>query len=181
MKILYSTLIALCLFAFTTNAQIIAKQDFEAIHTGNDILKLNKGKFNAWGNGTWTVAEEAGKGFDNSNKFASSDGVQNANIVKYVTLEADETYEFSIAVKMTGTDGDNWKGNYTVNIMSGKPKGEKPHKYAVEKIEEPKEGVWKMHKIKIKVQKGEEKIYLQVIRWKTDTTLHIDDFKLRKL
>ncbi len=181
MKIVKMTIIAFVLAGFAVNAQIVSNEDFEKLKTSEDIMSWQKGHFAAWGKCEWTLSEEDGDGYDASNKYASSDGAENANLLKYLTLEAGETYEFSVAVKMTGTNGDNWKGNYTVNVMSSSEKGKKPHNYISEKIEEPKEGVWKMHKVTFKVKKKKEKVSVQVTRWKSDVTLNIDNFEVKKI
>lgn len=160
------------------NSQVAFNQTFEKLEKGANLLKLKKGKFSTWGKSTWSVTEAEGKGFNNSNKFASCGATENATLVQYKTLEAGATYVFSVAVKMTDVDGANWKGNYSIKVLSGAKSS--THFYGKEEIKEPKAGVWKEHKIKFTVEEGKENVCFQVYRWKEGVTLNVDNFKLLK-
>lgn len=175
-------LVAALLFAFSSTSkaqQVIFDQTFENLEEGVDILKLKKGKFATWGKGKWTVSKKKKKGNNKSNKFATSDGIEGATLVQYANLEVGETYEFSVAVKITNAGGVNWKTNYTVKVTSGK-KGD-IHEYGSEILKEPGEGSWKVHKMKFTVVEGRERVTMNVYRWAKDIVLNIDDFKLVKL
>lgn len=178
MRKFFIALIAIVAYGTTLNAQVIFQQDFEFLEKGEDILNLKRGKFNTWGKSTWTVTEEAGKGYNNSNKFATSGGEENATLVQYKELEPGEKYEFTVAVKMDGTGGANWKGNYSVKVSSGSK--DKTHSYGKEEIKEPKEGEWTLHTISFKVKKGKTNVSFQVYRWKPDVYISVDNFKLVK-
>lgn len=138
---------------------------------------MQKKKFNSWGDVKWTVTEEEGKGYNKSNKFASSSNEENATLVLYKNLEVGATYVFSAAVKITGTNV-NWKTNYTVKASSGK-KGD-IHHYAVEEIKEPGANKWQKHEVKFTVIEGREQIMLHVYIWAKVVTLNVDDFRLVK-
>lgn len=157
------------------NSQVVINQNFESLADGENILTLQKGKFNTWGKSTWTVSEDTGKGFNNSNKFAVSGSKASATLVKYKNLEVGETYVFTVAVKVTNTGGQSWKGNYSVKVLSGDKNN--THFYSKEEIKEPKEGQWKEHKIKFTVKEGNENVCFQVYRWKSDVILNVDNFE----
>lgn len=151
-------------------------QNFEDLPQGQNILTLKNKGFKGWGKTTFTVTEKAGKGYNNSNKYASSGGEENITLVKNINLEAGKTYVFSAAVKMTNVKEQSWKGNYVVKVSSGK-KGD-VHIYGKEEIKEPAANTWQNHKIKFTVKEGREAVMLQVYRWAKNTTLNVDDFKL---
>ena len=108
-----------------------------------ETWNTQKKKFNSWGKVKWTVTEEEGKGYNKSNKFASSSDEENATLVLYKNLEVGATYVFSAAVKITGTDVD-WKTNYSVKVASGK-KGDM-HQYGTEKVKEPGANKWQIER-----------------------------------
>jgi len=179
MKQLFISLSVIFIFTLTVNAQkAVFNQDFESLEKGADITKLQKGKFSAWGDAVFTVSAEKGKGNNKSDKFASSDDVVNATLVRYKDLEVGATYEFSVAVKMTNFSGNGSKVNYTIKVASGK-KGD-VHSYGEHKKVTPKGNTWKDHKIEFTVIEGREKVAFQVFRWAKDVTLNVDDFKLVK-
>ena len=178
MRKLFITVLVIVAYGATLNAQVIFNQDFESLEKGEDILNLKRGKFKTWGKSTWSVTEEAGKGYDNSNKYGTSGAEENATLVQYKDLEPGEKYEFTVAVKMEGTGGANWKGNYAVKVASGAKNN--IHFYGKEDIKEPKEGVWQLHTIPFKVKKGKTNISFQVYRWKPDVQISVDNFKLVK-
>ena len=179
MKHIFAILILLFTFNVSIQAQKKVKinQNFENIEKGTDLLTLAKGKFVGWGKSTWTVTEKKGKGFNKSNKFASSDGEVNATLVQYKNLEVGTTYVFSVAVKVTNADKP-WKTNYAVNVTSGVE--EAGHTYGKEEVKEPKQGEWKQHTIEFTLIEGKEKVTLRVYRWAKGVTLNVDDFKLVK-
>lgn len=171
--------IAICCFIGITNAQkVITSQDFEALEKKEDILSLDRDKFNTWGKSTWTVTEKKGKGFNDSDKFATSGDEVNATLVKYRNLEVGETYVFSVAVKMTNADV-NWKTNYAVKVLSGK-EGDM-HFYVNEQLKEPRQDKWQLHEGEFTVIEGRENICLQVYRWAEGVKMHVDNFKLVKI
>lgn len=176
-KIAFSLLIALGLTLNNQAQNSLFNQDFESSDTGKDVTKLQNKKMNAWGDAIWTITEQKGKGFNKSNKFASSGNEENATLVLYKNLEVGATYIFSAAVKVTGTDVD-WKTNYTVKASSGK-KGDIHHYKKIE-LKEPGANKWQKHEVKFTVIEGREQVMLQVYRWAKDVTLNVDDFKLVK-
>jgi len=178
MKRLSISIIAIIAFMLTANAQKSeSNQDFENLEKGKDITKLQKEKFTTWGKVTYTVTEKEGKGYNKSNKFASSSDEENATLVLYRNLEVGATYVFSAAVKITGANVD-WKTNYVVKVSSGK-KGDM-HQYGGEKVKEPGANKWQNHEIEFTVIEGREAVMLQVYRWAEGVTLNVDDFKLIK-
>lgn len=179
MKAIYIAVLSIFSFSMVGNAQTILKQDFEKLQNGEDILNLSSGKFSTWGESTWTVTEQVGKGFENSNKYATSGGEENATLAQYRDLEVGETYEFSVAVKMDGTGGANWKGNYSVIASTGDKN--KTHFYGKEEVKEPAEGKWQLHKIKFKVKKKKTSVCFRVYRWKPDVKISVDNFKIEKI
>jgi hypothetical protein len=181
MKHTYVILILLFTFNLSTQAQTKVKlnQNFENLEKGTDLLTLAKGKFGGWGKSTWTVTEKKGKGFNNSNKFATSGDVANANLVKYTNLEIGATYVFSVAVKLTNTSGQSWKNNYSVKAFSGKGKDD-THMYAKNDVKAGKDNIWKKHNLEFTVIKGRENVVLQAYRKTKGVLLHVDDFKLVK-
>lgn len=178
MKSFYVSIIAVFALAFSTSAQVVFKQDFEKLAAGQDILTLQKGKFSTWGKSTWTVTEAAGGGYANSDKFATSGPEENATLVQYRTLEVGETYVFSVAVKMDGTGGANWKGNYAVIASSGEKN--KMHNYGKIEVKEPEEGKWQIHTIEFKVKKKKDVIAFRIYRWKPDVNISVDNFTIEK-
>lgn len=178
MKQLFISLSVIFVFTLTVNAQKAAfNQNFESLEKGADVTKSPKKKLNSWGKATWTVTEKKGKGFNNSNKYASCDGEESATLVLNKNLEVGATYLFSAAVKVTNTDVD-WKTNYTVKVASGK-KGD-IHQYGGDIVKEPGANKWQQHEIEFTVVEGRESVMLQVYRWAKDVTLNVDDFKLVK-
>ena len=166
-------------FTVTSNAQNGKfNQNFESLNAGQNVTKLQKGKFSTWGKSTWTVTEKEGEGFNNSSKFATSGDEVGATLVKYSNLEIGATYVFSVAVKMTNVGQQAWKGNYVVNVSSGK-KGDS-HSYRKDKIEEPKANKWKKHELEFTVVEGRERVSFNVYRWAKGVTLNVDNFKLVK-
>jgi hypothetical protein len=101
-------------------------------------------------------------------------------LVQYKNLEVGATYVFSVAVKMTNTDGVAWKGNYAVKVSSGGDKGSTPYFYKVDDIKEPEDDKWTLHELEFTVIEGKENVTLQVYRWAPGTTLNVDNFKLAK-
>jgi len=179
MKQFYMLVIVAIAYTSTANAQKGEfNQNFESLDAGKNITKLQKGKFVTWGKSTWTVTEEEGKGFNNSNKYASSGDEVGSTLVQYRNLEVGATYVFSVAVKMTNVGKQAWKGNYTVHISSGK-KGD-VHSYGKEKIIEPKANIWEKHELEFTVIEGRERVIFNVYRWAKDVILNADDFKLVK-
>ena len=178
MKKLIITLMAVVGFVATSNAQEkIFFQGFENSETGKNVTKTQTKKLNSWGKATWTVTEKKGKGFNDSNKYASCGGEESATLVLNKNLEVGATYLFSAAVKVTNTDVD-WKTNYTVKVASGK-KGD-IHQYGGDIVKEPGANKWQQHEIEFTVVEGRESVMLQVYRWAKDVTLNVDDFKLIK-
>ncbi len=180
MKYLHTLLICVLAVTFSANAQQKKAeffQGFENLEAGKDVSKVQKKKLNTWGKVKFTVTEKEGKGFNKSNKYASSSDHENATLVLYRDLEVGATYVFSSAVKITGTDVD-WKTNYSVKVASGK-KGD-IHQYGTDKVKEPGAGKWQKHEIEFTVIEGRETVMLQVYRWAKDVTLNVDDFKLVK-
>lgn len=179
MKQLFISLSVIFAFTLTVNAQeAVFNQNFESLEKGENVKKLQKGKFTTWGQAIFTVTEEEGKGNNESNKFASSDGTGNAAIATYRDLEVGATYVFSVAVKMTNVKGKASNANYVVNATSGKK--DDMHKYGQEKLVAPKANEWKEHTLAFTVIEGREKVSLSVYRWAKNVTLNVDDFKLVK-
>lgn len=177
MKSLLSLFISMLIFISGLHAQKTEYfQNFEDLNQGQNVLALKNKEFKGWGKSTFKVTENAGKGYNNSNKYASSGDQENTTLVKNMSLEAGKTYVFSAAVKMTNVEGQSWKGNYTLKVSSGK-KGD-VHIYDKEQIKEPTPDKWQNHKIKFTVKEGREAVVLQVFRWAKNTTLNVDDFKL---
>ncbi len=180
MKNLFTLLTCVLAVTFSATAQQNKAeffQGFENLEAGKDVSKVQKKKLNTWGKVKFTVTEEEGKGFNKSNKYASSSDHENATLVLYRDLEVGATYVFSAAVKITGTNVD-WQTNYSVKVASGK-KGD-IHQYGTDKVKEPEAGKWQKHEIEFTVIEGRENVMLQVYRWAKDVTLNVDDFKLVK-
>ena len=181
MKHIFAILTLLFTFNVSIQAQKKVKinQNFENLEKGTDLLTLAKGKFGGWGKSTWTVTEKKGKGFNNSNKFATSGDAANATLVKYTNLEVGAAYVFSVAVKITNTGGQSWKSNYSVKVFSGKGKDD-THMYAKNDVKAGQDNKWEKHNLKFTVIEGRKNVVLQAYRRTKGVLLHVDDFKLVK-
>jgi hypothetical protein len=181
MKHICVILILLFTFNISTQAQTKVKfnQNFENLEKGTDLLTLAKDKFGGRGKSTWSVTEKKGKGFNNSNKFATSGDEANTTLLKYTNLEAGATYVFSVAVKITNAGDKPWRSNYSVEALSGKSKDDS-HIYAKNEVKAGKDNKWEKHNLEFTVIDGRENVVLKVYRWAKEVYLHVDDFKLEK-
>lgn len=178
MKQISSLLIVLIASTFSVNAQtVVFNQDFEQSATVN-VKSLQKKKLNSWGDAQWKVTEKENEGFNESNKFVSSDNGKNATLVWNKKLEVGATYKFSVAIKVTNTSKKSWKTNYTIKATSGK-KGA-IHKYAADENKEAAPNKWTQHEIEFTVIEGHELVNFQVYRFAENIHLYVDNFRIVK-